>query len=144
MSLTLTPYVNGLVNIGKGNIPLDGNNLYVALLTSAYTPSVANDAAWSQINSAEVTGAGYTAGGKALTGNSFGWDPTNQWAALIADPVSWATVTVTPRYGVVYKNTGTSTTSYLLSYFDWGTDTAYSNQPLQLTFGSGVYRLRIG
>jgi hypothetical protein len=70
-------------------------------------------------------------------------DNTVTWAELgsfvvafdCADP-SWASSTITARYGVVYKSTGTAGTSALIGYLDFGGDIASTNGTFAVTINS--------
>ena len=39
-----------------------------------------------------------------------------------ADDVAWTTSTLTARYAIIYKSTGTSSTSPLIGYIDFSSD----------------------
>lgn len=104
-----------------GSIDLDSDNIYVALTTSSYTPSQDNHTFFSDITN-EVTGVGYTAGGVALANKSITQDNTNDLAYFDADDATWATSTITARYGVIYKNSGSAATSPLIAVIDFATD----------------------
>jgi hypothetical protein len=70
----------------------------------------------------EVTGTGYTAGGATLASLVTAVDTVNDRASWSAANASWSSSTITARGAVVYKSTGTSSTSPLLCYFDFTTD----------------------
>jgi hypothetical protein len=68
-------------------------------------------------------------------------DGTVTWAevgrgvlAVDAADVSWASSTITARYGVVYKDSGTDGTSPLLYLVDFGADFSSSNGTFQITW----------
>jgi hypothetical protein len=65
-----------------------------------------------------VVGQGVTDGG--VTWNNIGTGIT----VLDADDPTWAAATLTARYLVFYIDTGTGTTSALISYVDFGADVA--------------------
>ena len=77
----------------------------------------------------EVSGTGYTAGGKALT--SVTVTVGTKTITIDADDVSWTNATLVsdnaPRYGVLYYDTGTSSTSPLIGYIDFGDSTYAPN-----------------
>ena len=103
-------------------VNLATDNIYVALVTSSYTPNIGTDTYWSTPQAYEVTGAGYTAGGLILTGQSVTQDNTNNRAVFTAGNTTWTSSTVTARYAVIYKNTGTAGTSPLIAYVDFSTN----------------------
>lgn len=104
---------------------LTDGNVQLALLTSAYTPDLVNHAFWSDISANEASGTGYTAGGKAISSPTLTNNPSaspNPTCTFSGNPVSWTGLTLTFRYGVVYHNTGTATTSRLIGLFDYLTN----------------------
>ena len=91
------------------------------------------------VDTNEVVGAGYTATGKALTTKLWTQDDTNDLAKFTADDVSWASSTITARYGILYKDTGTPGTSPVIMLIDFGSDQTTSNTEFKVTWNaSGV------
>ena len=114
-------YNNGKKYLMDGTLDLDTNTIKVALVTSSYTPNIDTHANFSDITN-EVSGTGYTAGGATLTSVTVTVDTSNDRAAFDAADVTWSASTITARGAVVYKSTGTASTSSLLCYFDFGSD----------------------
>lgn len=141
MALTAYPYGAFLRNLAAGQHNVLSDTVNVLLTTSGYTPNVDTHANLSDLSS-EVTGTGYTAGGKTLANKSLTYDATNKWALFGADPVVWSGATFTARYAVVYKATGTASTSLLIGYIDLGADTSYASEDAQLSFTNGVVRIK--
>lgn len=56
-------------DVMNGSIDLDTDTIKVKLVTSAYTPNQDTHTKVSDVTS-EVTGSGYTSGGKALSGKT--------------------------------------------------------------------------
>lgn len=100
-------------------INLTGDTIRVALLTSAYTPNFDHDF-FDDVNAHEASGTGYTAGGVALSSRNITQDNTNDRAIFDAADASWPAATITARYGVIYKSTGTAATSPLIALIDFG------------------------
>jgi hypothetical protein len=147
MAVTHTFYDNGKANLtggtAGGGTPIDWltDTIKVALVTNAYTPNVAADDFWNDVSGSELaSGNGYTTGGNALaskttavTGGNADYD--------CADP-SWTfTATKTFRYAVFYKDTGTASTSPLMSYVDFGADQNEGSTFTLTINGSGLFRL---
>jgi hypothetical protein len=109
-----------LGDTGVTPINLKTDTIKVALLTSSYTPDIDNHNFLSDVNANEVSGTGYTAGGATLANPSITKDTTNDRAYLDADDTTWANSTLTARYAVLYKSTGTAATSVLIGYIDFG------------------------
>ena len=109
----------------NASIDLANDTLKVALLTSSYTPNIDTHEFFDDLTN-EVSGTGYTAGGKTITSPSVTQDNTNDIGKFDADDVTWASSTITARYAVIYKDTGTPATSPLLAYVDFGSDKSSS------------------
>ena len=114
-------YNKGKTEVLKGGIDLLTDTIKVALVTSNYTPDKDVDAFFDDVTN-EVSGTGYTAGGKALANKSVTQDDINDRAVFDADDVTWTVATITARAAVLYKDTGTASTSPLIAYIDFGLD----------------------
>lgn len=107
--------------IMDGSIDLDTDTIKVALVTSSYIPDQDTHTYFSSVTN-EVSGTGYTAGGVTLANKTVTQDNTDNEGVFDADDVSWTTATITARAAVVYKSTGTASTSALICYIDFGAD----------------------
>jgi len=92
----------------------------VALVKSAYTPDQDAHDFWDDVSANEITGTGYTAGGKELFEKAVSYDAATNTVRLKAKTVEWKEVTAEYRYAVVYKDTGTAGTSPVVQYLDAG------------------------
>jgi hypothetical protein len=92
-----------------------------ALTTATYAPNQDTHDFFDDVTN-EVTGSGYTAGGVTLGTKTLTYDAATNETRLDAADALWATSTITARYAVVYKSTGTASTSALLGYVDFGGD----------------------
>lgn len=108
-------------NIANGSIDLDTDTIKVALVTSTYTPNQDTHEFFSDVTN-EVTGTGYTAGGATLASKTVTADNTDNEGVFDAADVTWSSSTITARGAVVYKSTGTASTSPLICYIDFGAD----------------------
>lgn len=109
------------MKIMDGSIDLDTDTIKVALVTSTYTPDQDAHVFFSSVTN-EVVGTGYTAGGSALAGKAVTQDNIDNEGVFDANDVSWTTATITARAAVLYKDTGTGSTSPLICYIDFGAD----------------------
>ena len=107
--------------IMDGSIDLDTDTIKVALVTSSYTPDQDSHEDFADITN-EVSGTGYTAGGATLSNVSITKDNTDTEGVFDADDVTWSNSTITARGAVVYKDSGTPATSWLICYIDFGSD----------------------
>jgi len=126
------------------NIDFTSNTIKVALTTSSYTPNQATHDFFDDITN-EVSGTGYTAGGATLGSKTVTLDTTNKWVVFDAADTSWTTSTITnARYAVIYKSTGTASTSPLVALIDLGSNQSTSASTFAITWSSdGIFKLTI-
>lgn len=124
MATTAHWYGKGMLHVMSDvNVTLD--TIKVALTTSSYTPNQDVDEVFSDISN-EVTGTGYTAGGRVLTSVAISYTAGTNTVAIDCDDITWATSTITARRAVFYKWTGTASTSPLIGWQDAGSDQSSS------------------
>ncbi len=104
-----------------GDLDVDADVLKVALMTNLY--SVDKDTN-SFNNTNEVSGTGYTAGGKTLANSAASQDDTNDNAKWDADDVEWPSSTITARYAIIYNTTHADA---IVCVFDFGSDQTSTN-----------------
>ena len=143
MAITSAPYNQFMTKLAVGSFALDTNTLKVMLLADTYTPDVANHHHIAHVNSHQVTGTGYTAGGATVTNKVVMTDDTAKEAQVDADPVTWAALTTSARYAVLYKDSGTTTTSWLIGYVNFGEVRTWSAQPFELVFDPHMVTISI-
>lgn len=114
-------YNRGKLAILKGEIDLLNDDIKVALVTDGYSPDKDADDFFDAVTN-EVSGTGYTAGGKSLANKAVAQDDTNDRAEFDADDLQWVVSTLTARACVLYYNTGVEATSILIAYIDFGAD----------------------
>lgn len=107
--------------LGLGTLIEDGDTIKCALVTSTYTADVDAHDFFDDITN-EVSGTGYTAGGATLASVTVSADNTDNEGVFDAADTSWTTATITARGAVIYKSTGTASTSPLICYIDFGAD----------------------
>ena len=97
------------------------DTINVAILSSAATITQDTNQYWSDLSANEVTGTGYSAGGVALGTKTLTYDAASNTVRLKAADTVWNPVTFTNgRYAIVYKSTGTASTSPLMGWVDFG------------------------
>lgn len=113
-------------NSFKGN--MDGNVLWddnstttikAMLVTGSYVPDKDLHEFIDDVTN-ESSGTGYTAGGKEVLNRLIAIDNTLDLAKYDANDITWSSSTVTARGVVLYKDTGTPSTSPLIMYIDFG------------------------
>lgn len=127
-------------DIMNGGIDLDTDTIKVALVTSTYTPNIDTHDNFDDITN-EVTGTGYTAGGATLS-VTVSADTTDDEGVFDATDVTWSSSTITARGAVIYKSTGTASTSKLICYIDFGEDKVSSAGNFVITWAAeGIINL---
>lgn len=118
------------------------DTIKVALTTSTYTPNQDTHDFFDDVTN-EVSGTGYTSGGATLGTKSVAYDATTNTVALKAATTSWSSASFTARYAVIYKDTGTASTSPVLGYVNFGADQTVSSATFSIAWDStdGVLKL---
>ena len=136
-------YGNFLVKALNKEVDWDTDTIKVALTTSSYTPNQDTHDYFNDVTN-EVTGTGYTAGGNTLSSKTITYDDANNVIVLDAADTTWASSTITARYAVVYDSTGTSSTSALIGYVDFGSDQSSTNGNFTITWdATGIVRVTV-
>ena len=126
-------YNAGKVALLKGQIDLTGGAIRVALVTSGYAGNKDSHDFFNDVTN-EVSGTGYTAGGKTLVSAAVNQDNTNERAVLTASDVVWPVATFTARGAVLYKGTGSAATSPLIAFIDFGEDRSVAGQDFSIVW----------
>lgn len=138
----ITFYNSATKDILDGTIDLDSDTIKVSLHTSSYSPAATHDFFNDLTN--EVTGSNYTAGGNTLGSTAVTTVTTND-AKFDAADVTWsshASGFSTARYAVIYKSTGTASTSPLVGYIDFTTNQDNVNNDLTIKWNTnGILQL---
>lgn len=143
MAITATPYGKFLLGLGSAQFDFGANTFKIALTTSSYTPNVDTHEFFTDLTN-EVTGTGYTAGGATLASVTWTYDSTNHRGVMSAATVTWSAATFTTRYAVIYKSTGTGSTSRLVGWIDFGTNQSAAAEDFPVSFTNGVVRIKAG
>lgn len=94
------------------------NAIKAALTTSSYTPDIDAHTVYSNLSN-ELSGTGYTAGGKVIANVAVTADNTNDRGKLDADNPVWTAINAgTAKWAVFYFDLGA--TKVLIGYWDLG------------------------
>lgn len=117
-----------------GNIDLVTDTLKVALMNSAYVPSIDSHDKWASISANDESGSGYSAGGKALASSKATTiDDVSDLAKFDAKDLTWTSLSVgTPAAAVLYDTTTSG--SILVAY--WSLATASNGGDFTLQWSS--------
>lgn len=137
-------YGNFLLKALNKEVDFDTDTIKVALLSSSYTPDQDAHDYYNDVSTYEVSGTGYTAGGNTLGSKTATYDSATNVVILDAADTTWSSSTITARYAVVYGSTGTSSTSPLIGYVDFGSDQSSTNGNFTITWDStGIVRITV-
>lgn len=110
-----------------GEVDFDNDEIYVMLLSNAYTADVDTHITVSDVSAYEINGTGYVTGGTMLMGVTVMINLTTDKAILDANDITWTDSTLTVRYCSLYKKSGTANTSWLIATFDFGSNKSSSS-----------------
>jgi hypothetical protein len=114
------------------------DTIKVALLTSSYTPAQDTHKFFSEVDSREVSGSGYTAGGATLSNKTLSYTAgTNVVMFDNTVDTAWATSAITARYAVIYKVGTAAATSPLMGYVDFGATKVSSAGTFTIAWATG-------
>ena len=111
----------------------DTDTIKVALLTG-HTPAQDTHDFFNDVSANEITGTGYTAGGATLGTKTITYDTASDQIRMDAADTTWTTSTLSATHAVVYKDTGTSTTSPVLGLVDFGGTVSTTAGTFQITW----------
>jgi len=106
-----------------GNVDLSANDYWAVSLIDARYVSAAADTlnnynSWTEISDSEVTGSGYTAGGKNLSGVTLNENDTTNKVVWDAEDLTWSSSTITARGAAIYDPNN----DLLVALFDFTED----------------------
>jgi len=135
MAVSVTFYNSYKLDLLDANIDhaTGGDTIKVALVTSTYTQDIDAHDFFDDITN-EIASSGYVAGGATLANQATSKDNTDDEGVFDADDVSWSALTATPRGAIIYKSTGTDSTSPLIAYVNFGQDEALTADDFSLTW----------
>jgi hypothetical protein len=126
------------VHLAQGDLDWDADDILLALCTSSYVVSQANDEFFTDVTHELAGTGGYTSGGVALAGKSRSYDAATREERFLADDISIAALTPSSpfRYGVVYQDTGDPDTSILVCFINFGADQDPAGLPFAIQWAA--------
>lgn len=122
--MAITSYLYGpyALKSVQGLIPLvtGSTKLKVLLLKNTYVPAQDTHSVLTDISAHEISGTGYTTGGKLLTSVTVSYDTATKSVKIDAADAIWTSSTLTARYAVLYY--ADAATNPLIGYIDFGQD----------------------
>lgn len=125
-------YVSCAFDIANGDIDFDTDSFKFVLLSNAYTPNLATHSKRSNLTN-EVSGAGYTTGGVAITPVLAEVDGEQRTKITFPGVTLPNTTLSNVRYQVFFKSSGTASTDRLIGYVDFGSNQNPINANLSIS-----------
>jgi hypothetical protein len=146
MAITASRYGHVGGQFAAANINWVTHTIKVALCASGYTPDLDNHEYFSSVTNELAAGNGYTVGGAILGTKTTAYVPADDQTALRAANTVWtpgAGETLTARYAVVYRDTGSAATSPLIVLVDFGVNLSATGASLTIDWNDtgGVFKI---
>jgi hypothetical protein len=127
----------------NGGINLSTDTIKVALFTASYTPA-ASDTFLSGIIANETSGTGYTTGGQNIATQVVTQNSTTHLTFFNGVDNQWTASSISARYAVIYKYTGSNSTSPLIVCIDLGSTKTTVNDIFYIAWNSttGIFYLQ--
>lgn len=123
-------------------IDLEADTMKFMLLDSNHTTDIDAQVFIDDVSTNEVSASGsYSAGGATLTVTS-STDDTNDLGQMDAADFSFTSATISADFGVLYKDTGTPSTSPIVAIYDFGGTISCTTGTFSVTVNTnGLIRL---
>lgn len=120
MAITHKLYGPGIQEMLKGGIALETHTIKVALMKTAHTFNQAHTN-WGQISTNECDSADYTAKGETIGNKQVNYaSRVTTFKTTDAKATFTSDGTISAAYAVVYRDSGSDATSFLISCIDFG------------------------
>lgn len=132
------------MSLAQKKIDLSNDDIKVMLISTAPTSAQQDTWQYKSDVTGEVSGTGYTAGGKSLTWASatrLAYNTGTNTLTFDADDISWPSSTVTAGAAVIYDGTpGSDATRPVIGYVDFGGSVSTTSGTFQIVWNSsGVF-----
>lgn len=125
-------------------VDFDTDTIKIMLLTSSASPDIDTDIYIDDLSGDEISGTGYTSGGATLSNKAVTYDSATNTTKFDGDDVVWTTSTFSTRYGVIYVDTGTPSTSVVLAYIDFDSEQSTSSSDFTIQFhADGIFTITV-
>lgn len=117
MSASAVTYDNFAKHIIAGDLIWSSDTIKMALLTTSYTFDQTHEY-FSSVSAYELASGGYV---RKTLGSKTATMVTNVYTLSAATPITWTSLTASNlRYGIIFKDTGTGSTSPLIQFINFG------------------------
>ena len=122
-------------------VDFESDTVKLSLHTSTLIPSLDNDVHFDDVDNEVAASGTYAAGGGTLTVAS-SIDDVDDEGVLDATDISFTSATITARFAIIYKDSGTAATSPLLCWIDFSTDQTSTAGTFTVSFAAeGIVNL---
>ncbi len=122
------------------NLNSEDTNLKVMLLSEDYNPDQNEHSKLSDVESFEIEGVGYSAGGAGL--ENLKVTTNNGVTTFTADEVAWENATLTAKYAVVYD--ADADDNPVLIYIDFGEDVSAHDGTFKIVWNAnGIFTVSV-
>ena len=136
MPVSANLYGSFPAKLANAEVDWDTHTIKVALTTSSYTPNQDTHDYFDDITN-QVSGAGYTSGGETLASKTVSYDSATNKTTFDAADVTWSASTITARYAIIYRDTGSAATSPLIGYVNFDGDVISSGGDFTIQWAAG-------
>lgn len=148
MAVSASLYGKSILHFARGEIAYLGDSIKCALLSSGYTFDQDAHETFADVSGFEVSGSGYTARGAALTGRTATYTAADNKTRCLAEDSYWTPAsgqTLSAAKAVVYKDTGTNATSWLIGFVDFGAVISATGAPLTINWHDtdGIFNIGV-
>ena len=122
-------------------VNLKSDTIKLSLHSSSHTPANDSDEFYDDVDNEVGASGTYSAGGATLT-TTVSTDDTDDEGVFDATDVSFTSASITARYAIIYKSTGTASTSPLICLIDFGSNITSTAGTFSLVFAAeGILNL---
>jgi hypothetical protein len=124
-------------DVSRGNVDVDTDTFKIMLVTSSYAANKGTHTRRSDVTN-EVSGTGYTAGGKTIA-ITVAKDTGLHKETFTPAATSWASSSIAAAGAVIYKSRGgASSADELVAFIDFGATKTSDGGSFDVTFSSPI------
>lgn len=138
MAVTAAWFGRASQHLVAGDIDFDAHDIKVMLLVAGYVFDQDAHEDYADVMASEIaSGNGYASGGALLGTKSTTYDASVNRTRLFASNVVWtpgAGQTLAAGHAIIYKDSGTDATSWLMGYVNFGATITAVGAPLTINW----------
>lgn len=138
MAVTAAWFGRASLHLAAGDIDYDAHDIKCMLLTDAYVFDQDAHEDYADVIASEVAaGNGYTPGGVSLGTKSITYEAATNRTRLFAANAVWTPgngESLSARHAIIYRDSGTDNTSWLMGYVNFGATITAIGAPLTINW----------